>query len=53
MALKAEAGSGMREAVTGGCWFLWFLCVFWYISVVVVKGALSGIAGVWSCVKLV
>jgi hypothetical protein len=41
MALKGEVGSGVGEwgKQCGGCWFLWPLCVFGYISVVVVEGA--------------
>jgi hypothetical protein len=36
-----------------GCWALWPLCVFGYISVVVVVGFVSGIAGGSGCVQLV
>jgi hypothetical protein len=42
-------GAWMGEAVRVCC-FLWSLCVFWCISVVLVEGVLSG---VWGCVKLV
>jgi hypothetical protein len=40
MALK-EGGKGVNRLRKrfGGCWVLWPLCVFVYISVVVVEGA--------------
>jgi hypothetical protein len=40
LALKEEVGSGEGEwgKQCGGCWFLWSLCVFGCISVVVVEG---------------
>jgi hypothetical protein len=41
VALKGKAGVGVGEwgKWCGGCWVLWPLCVFGYISVVVVEGA--------------
>jgi hypothetical protein len=41
VALKGEVRSGVDEwrKQSGGCWFLWSLCVFGCISVVVVEGA--------------
>jgi hypothetical protein len=41
VALKGEVGSGVGEwgKQCGGLWVLWSLCVFGYISNVVVEGA--------------
>jgi hypothetical protein len=55
VALKGEAGNGVGEWAKqcGGCWFLWFLCVFVCISVVVVEGACVRDCSALGCVKLV
>jgi hypothetical protein len=37
----------------GGCWVLLPLHVFGCVSVVVVEGAVSGIAGGWGCVQFI
>jgi hypothetical protein len=46
VALNGEVGNVVGEwgKQCGDCWFLWSLCVFGYISVVVVEGAC-----VWDC----
>jgi hypothetical protein len=55
VALKGEVGSGVAECGKQcGGWFLWSLCVFGCISVVV-EGAcvVSGVAGSCGCIQLV
>jgi hypothetical protein len=42
-----RGGWGKRNR---GFWVSWPLCVFGRISVVVVEGAVSGIAGSWGCI---
>jgi hypothetical protein len=54
VALKVEMGSGVNKwgKKCGGLMFLWSLCVFGYLSVVVEEGVCVRDCRVWGCVKL-